>query len=104
MRLWRSAMTKKLQFKSDAFEAIHSAVSDMHRAGTVSKTTLREFDAAWLLVPPKIAPKQIKVGLPLSARIVLPSIQMARCRVQCTVQYRTRGICYDHHCPTRFTP
>ena len=53
-------MTKKLKFKSDAFEAIHSAVSDMHRAGTVSKTTLREFDAACVSVPPKIAPKQIK--------------------------------------------
>ena len=52
-------MTKKLKlsFKSDAFEAIHSAVSDMHRAGTVSKTTLREFDAACVSVPPKIAPK-----------------------------------------------
>jgi len=32
------------RFKSDAFEAIHSAASDLHHAGVVSKQTMREFD------------------------------------------------------------
>jgi len=53
-------MTIKRKFKSDAFEAIYSTVSDMHRAGTVDKATMREFDESCLVAPPAIEPAQIK--------------------------------------------
>lgn len=52
------AMTRK--FKSDAFEGIHSAVSDMHRAGTVDMATMRKFDESCLAAPPAFEPAQIK--------------------------------------------
>ncbi|MEP7300896.1 MAG: hypothetical protein ABI699_05160 [Caldimonas sp.] len=32
---WRFAMTPKAKFKSDAFEAIHSAATGLRRAGTI---------------------------------------------------------------------
>jgi len=51
-------MAKK--FKSDAFEAIHSAVADMHRAGSVSKSTMRHFDETCLNTPKELGPKEIK--------------------------------------------
>lgn len=51
---------KATKFKSDAFEAIHSAVSGMAKAGTISKVTLREFDELCLRDPPAIAPADIK--------------------------------------------
>ncbi|MFA7338900.1 MAG: DNA-binding transcriptional regulator [Candidatus Obscuribacterales bacterium] len=51
-------MAKK--FKSDVFEAVHSAVSGMHEAGTISKETMRHFDEACLAVPAELEPKQIK--------------------------------------------
>ena len=47
-------------YKSDAFEAIHSAASGMLRAGTIDKTTMRRFDEACLAMPPAIAPEEIK--------------------------------------------
>ena len=53
-------MTAKRKFKSDAFEAIHSAVSGMYRAGTIDKETMRRFDNASLIAPPTIEPAQIK--------------------------------------------
>ena len=53
-------MTTKRKFKSDAFEAIHSSVSGMYRAGTIDKATMREFDESCLVVPPEIEPVQIK--------------------------------------------
>ena len=33
----------KTRFKSDASEAIYSAVSDLHRAGLINAKTLREY-------------------------------------------------------------
>lgn len=53
-------MTAPRKFKSDAFEAIHSAVAGMHRAGTIDKATMRDFDETCLAVPPVIAPAEIK--------------------------------------------
>jgi putative transcriptional regulator len=53
-------MTKNLKYKSDAFEAIHSSVSGMYRAGTIDKATMRQFDASCLSVPASIEPHQIK--------------------------------------------
>jgi putative transcriptional regulator len=53
-------MTKNRKFKSDAYEAMHSAVSGMYRAGTIDKATMRDFDASCLSVPAPIEPNQIK--------------------------------------------
>lgn len=53
-------MTAKSKFKSDAFEAIHSAVAGMYRVGTVDKATMRDFDASCLVVPDAIEPAEIK--------------------------------------------
>ena len=53
-------MAKNPKFNSDAFEAIHSTVSGMYRAGTIDKETMRSFDAACLSVAASIAPRQIK--------------------------------------------
>lgn len=55
-------MTKKTKarYKSDAFEAIHSSVTGMYRAGTIGKNTMRNFDELCLTVPEPIGPRQIK--------------------------------------------
>ena len=53
-------MTTKRKFKSDAFEAIHSAVAGMERVGTIDKATLRDFDETCLAITPTIAPAAIK--------------------------------------------
>jgi putative transcriptional regulator len=53
-------MTAKRKYKSDAFEAIHSTVEGMYRAGTIDKTTMRDFDEACLAVPSEIEPAKIK--------------------------------------------
>jgi putative transcriptional regulator len=37
-------MTTNRKYKSDAFEAIHSTVKGMYRAGTIGKATMRKFD------------------------------------------------------------
>lgn len=52
-------MAPKPKFKSDAFEAIHSHVSGMFKAGTIDKATMREFDEA-CIAPPDLAPADIK--------------------------------------------
>lgn len=53
-------MKTKTKFKSDAFEAIHSAVEGMHRAGVATKSTMRHFDEICLDAPPELTPKDIK--------------------------------------------
>ena len=53
-------MATKRKYKSDAFEAIHSAVSGMYEAGTIDKMTMQRFDKSCLLVPQKMEPKRIK--------------------------------------------
>jgi putative transcriptional regulator len=53
-------MQTKAKFKSEAFEAIHSAVSGMRRAGTIDKATMRGFDEACLAAPAEFAPQDIK--------------------------------------------
>ncbi len=53
-------MTSKAKFKSDAFEAIHSAATGLHRAGVLDKATMRGFDESCLATPPAFAPRQIK--------------------------------------------
>jgi putative transcriptional regulator len=53
-------MTAKHSFKSDAFEAIHSAAEGMYRAGTIDKVTMRSFDATCLTEPMPLMPEEIK--------------------------------------------
>jgi putative transcriptional regulator len=53
-------MGKTTKYKSDAFEAIHSSVAGMLRAGTIDKATMRQFDEACLTAPPAMEPAQIK--------------------------------------------
>jgi putative transcriptional regulator len=53
-------MTAKQKFKSEAFEAIHSSARALFKIGGIDKATLRNFDAACLVVPHDIEPEQIK--------------------------------------------
>lgn len=53
-------MSNKAKFKSDAFEAIHSAATGLYKAGSIDKETMREFDESCLSVPPAIKPQEIK--------------------------------------------
>jgi putative transcriptional regulator len=46
--------------KSDAFEAIHSAVAGMYRAETIDTTTMRDFDMSCLAKPETFEPAEIK--------------------------------------------
>jgi putative transcriptional regulator len=53
-------MAKNSKYKSEAFEAIHSSVTGMFRAGTIDIATMREFDEACLVVPTPLEPRRIK--------------------------------------------
>ena len=53
-------MTAKAKYKSDAFEAIHSAAQGLYRAGTIGKATMREFDESCLDKIPAFDAKDIK--------------------------------------------
>lgn len=51
--------TTRTTARSDALAAIHSAASDLHAAGLLSKRTMREFDVG-CLAPPPMSRVQIK--------------------------------------------
>ncbi|MGF6177317.1 helix-turn-helix domain-containing protein [Ensifer sp. 4252] len=53
-------MATKRRVKSDAFEAIHSAVEDMYAAGTIDKKTMKTFDETCLSIPQELRPGEIK--------------------------------------------
>jgi putative transcriptional regulator len=53
-------MTRKLKYKSEVSEAVHSSASAMYRVGAIDKATMREFDESCLSVPPKMEPERIK--------------------------------------------
>ncbi|MBD9511975.1 DNA-binding transcriptional regulator [Ensifer sp. ENS10] len=53
-------MATKRKFKSDALEAIHSAVEDMYAAGTIDKETMKTFDETCLPIPQELTPGEIK--------------------------------------------
>jgi putative transcriptional regulator len=53
-------MSRNRKYKSDAFEAIHSSVAGMYRAGTVNKATMRRFDQSCLAAPEPMKPAEIK--------------------------------------------
>jgi putative transcriptional regulator len=67
-------MARKLRYKSDACEAIHTSASALYSVGAIDEKSMREYDASCLAVPP-IAPKEIqklrrrhKVSQPVFAR------------------------------------
>lgn len=53
-------MAKKRQYKSDAFEAIHSSANALFKVGAIDKATLRNFDLSCLAVQPELSPEKIK--------------------------------------------
>lgn len=53
-------MTTKQKFKSDAFEAIHSAAAGMENAGAISKKTMRDYDALCIAESPSFSPVAIR--------------------------------------------
>ncbi len=53
-------MATKRKYKSDAFEAIHTAAAALSQVGAIGKTTMREFDEAARTAPEALAPAQIK--------------------------------------------
>ncbi len=56
----RAIKPSKKIAKSDAFEAIHTSASALHKIGAIDKTTMRSFDTSCLAVPVEIEPEQIK--------------------------------------------
>jgi putative transcriptional regulator len=64
-------MTRKLKYKSEISEAIHSSVAGMYRAGTIDKATMREFDESCLSVPAPMEPRRIK-RIRVSQRVSQP--------------------------------
>ena len=50
----------KTQFKSDAYEAIHSSAAALLSFGAIDKATMREFDEACLVTPTPFEPHEIK--------------------------------------------
>lgn len=53
-------MTVNRKFKSEAFDAIHSAARGLHRVGAIDKATMREFDACCVAIPQAISAADIK--------------------------------------------
>ena len=53
-------MATKRKLKSEAFEAIHSSASALHKVGAIDQTTMRSFAASCLASPSPLKPQQIK--------------------------------------------
>ena len=53
-------MKQEKTFRSQAFEAIHSAAEGLHRAGAISLETLRSFDESCLAPVEMLQPQEIK--------------------------------------------
>ena len=51
-------MTIKPEFKSDAFEAIHSSAHALFKVGAMDKATLRNFDRSCIAVQAEISPEK----------------------------------------------
>jgi hypothetical protein len=52
-------MTTKTKFKTDAFAALHASASALNKINAISKSAMRDFDTACLVVPAEIKPHQI---------------------------------------------
>lgn len=53
-------MAIRPKLKSDAFQAIHTSASALHKVRAIEKATMREFDQSCLAFPPRLRPAQIK--------------------------------------------
>lgn len=53
-------MSTKRKYKSEAFEAIHSSASALHKVGAIDKATMRNFDDSCFITTQEIKPEQIK--------------------------------------------
>ena len=56
----RYTVATKHQYKSDAFEAIHSSAMAMFKVGAIDKATMRGFDQSCLATPAILKPRQIR--------------------------------------------
>jgi DNA-binding transcriptional regulator YiaG len=67
-------MTLKKTYKSDAFEAIHTSASALHKIGVVDKTMLNQFEASSITElaskPAKLAKNfsELRAGMSQEAR------------------------------------
>jgi putative transcriptional regulator len=52
-------MIKKTKFKTDAFAALHASASALNKINAISKTAMRDFDTACLVMPAEFKPPQI---------------------------------------------
>jgi DNA-binding transcriptional regulator YiaG len=53
-------VTLKKTYKSDAFEAIHTSASALHKIGAIDKTMLNQFEAASIAEPASKPAKKAK--------------------------------------------
>ena len=53
-------MSKRKQYKSEAFAAIHETMDALHQIGAIDKKTMRDFDAACLADLPEMEPEEIR--------------------------------------------
>jgi putative transcriptional regulator len=53
-------MTLQKTYKSDAFEAIHTSASALHKIGAIDKTMLNQFEAASIAQPASKPAKMVK--------------------------------------------
>ncbi len=59
--------SKKTQYKSEAYAAIHETMDSLHQVGTIDKKTMRGFDDSCLKTVPDMEPKDIRA-------LCLPSV------------------------------
>jgi putative transcriptional regulator len=53
-------MSKKQQYKSEAFAAIHETMESLHQVGAIDKKTMRNFDQSCLEVIEDVEPQAIR--------------------------------------------
>jgi putative transcriptional regulator len=77
--------TTQLRYKSDAFEAIHSSATALHKVGAIPKATLREFDTSCLIQVPDYAPEDVQ-RIRLSNHLSQPVFAMYLNTSESTIQ------------------
>lgn len=53
-------MTRTKHYRSRALQSLHEAMEDLHSAGAMDKTTMRDFDLSCLTPVESLAPEAIK--------------------------------------------
>jgi putative transcriptional regulator len=61
-------VSAKTKFTTNAFAAIHASASALHKINAISKSAMRDFDTACLVVPAEIKPQQIVGATDASSR------------------------------------